>query len=143
MVGRGPALHSAAPVVVFHIEVCAARRIVLIRFSGELTEQHFSNLDALARERRGGAQFDVIFDMSDVLKADLATEFIARRGDLPPAFRDRERIYVVPQADLRLLTRLYAGYQAARGWRAPIVVETLDEAFDRFGVTASDFRPLT
>ena len=126
----------------FHIEVCDARRIVLIRFSGELTEHHFSNLDAMAQARRGGEQFDVILDMSDVLKVDVATEFIAKRGDLPPAFRDRERIYVVPQDDLRLLTRLFAGYQAARGWRAPIVVETLEAAFDRFAVTASDFRRL-
>jgi hypothetical protein len=124
----------------FHIDVCEARRIVLIRFSGELTEQHFSALDAMARDREGGEQFDVILDMTDVLEADLATEFIAKRGDLPPAFRDRERIYVVPQDDLRLLTRLFAGYQAARGWRAPIVAETLDEAFDRLGVAASDFR---
>src|SRR6185436_19370270 len=114
----------------FHIEVCETRRIALLRFSGELTEQHFSTLDAMARDRRGGEQFDVIFDMTDVLEVDLATEFIAKRGDLPPAFRDRERIYVVPQDDLRLLTRLFAGYQAARGWRAPIVLETLGEAFD-------------
>jgi hypothetical protein len=36
------------------------------------------------------------------------------------------------------LTRLFSGGQAARGWRAPVVVETLDRAFDRFGVAASD-----
>jgi hypothetical protein len=127
----------------FKIEVCDSRRIVLIRFSGELTEQHFSALDAMARERRSDQQFDVIFDMTDVLKVDLATEFIAKRGDLPPAFRNNERLYVVPQDDLRLLTRLFAGYQAARGWRAPVVVQALEEAFERLGVTAADFRRVT
>lgn len=124
----------------FRIDISEARHIALIRFKGELTEQHFSALDAMARERRGGEPYDVIFDMTDVEKVDLATEFIAKRGDLPPAYGNNERIYVVPQDDLRLLTRLYAGYQAARGWRAPVVVETLDEAFDRLGATASDFR---
>jgi hypothetical protein len=124
----------------FHIEICEARKIALIRFQGELSEQHFSALDAMARERRGGEPYDVIFDMTEVEKVDLATEFIAKRGDLPPAYTNNERIYVVPQDDLRLLTRLFAGYQAARGWRAPIVVETLDDAFERLGVTASDFR---
>jgi hypothetical protein len=126
----------------FDIDVCDSRGIVVVRFRGELSERHFSTLDALGRERRSAGSFDVIFDMTDVEKADLATEFIAKRGDVPPLFPDRERLYVVPQEDLRLLTRLFAGYQAARGWRTPIVVETLEEAFDRLAVTASDFRRL-
>jgi hypothetical protein len=72
----------------------------------------------------------------------LATDFVAKRGELPQMFKDRERIYVVPQDDLKLLSRLYASYQASRGWRPPVVVRALDEALSKLGVNISDFRPL-
>jgi len=49
---------------------------------------------------------------------------------------------VVPQDDLKLLTRLYAAYQTAKGWRSPSIVATLDEALARLGVAQSDFRPV-
>jgi hypothetical protein len=77
-----------------------------------------------------------------VERVDLATEFVAKRGDLPQAFKDRERIYVVPQDDLKLLTRFYAACQTAKGWRAPSIVATLDEAFARLSVAQLDFVPV-
>jgi hypothetical protein len=89
---------------------CEAKQVVLIRFSGELTESDFSGLDRMAGNARGRAEFDCIFDFTAVEKLELATEFVAKRGELPQAFKDRERIDVVPQDDLKLLTRLYAAY---------------------------------
>ncbi|WP_147155236.1 hypothetical protein [Reyranella soli] len=71
-----------------------------------------------------------------------------RRSSSPSAasfrrpFKDRERIYVVPQDDLKLLTGLYAAYQTAKGWRPPTIVATLDEAFVRLGVAQADFHPI-
>jgi len=126
----------------FDIGVCEAKQIVLIRFTGELTESDFAGLDRMAADARGNAEFDCIFDFTAVEKIDVATEFVAKRGDLPQAFKDRERIYVVPQDDLKLLTRLYAAYQTAKGWRSPVIVATLDEALDRLGVVQSDFHPM-
>ena len=96
----------------------------------------------MAADARGNAEFDCIFDFIAVERIDLATEFVARRGELPQAFEDRERIYVVPQDDLKLLTRLYAAYQTAKGWRPPSIVATLEEAFARLGVAQSDFKPV-
>ena len=125
----------------YKIEVCPARQIVLIRFSGELDESQLASLDGMGKARQGGPSFDVVFDMTAVDKADIATDFIAKRGDQPPVFPDRERIFVVPRDDLRLLIRLFAGYQFARGWRSPLVVETLAEALLHLGVTESDFVP--
>jgi hypothetical protein len=125
----------------FDVEVSESRRIVLIRFRGELAEADFTALDALGRERQGGPPYDVIFDMTAVEKVGLATDFISKRGELPQAFIDRERIYVVQQEDLKLLVRLYAAYQASKGWRTPVIVRTLEEAFGRLGVAASDFGP--
>ena len=97
----------------------------------------------MAADARGNAEFDCIFDFTAVEKFDLATEFVAKRGDLPQAYKDRERIYVVPQDDLKLLARLYAAYQTAKGWRSPSIVATLDEALLRLGVAQADFRPVS
>jgi hypothetical protein len=128
--------------IMFDIGVCEAKQVVLIRFSGELTESDFTGLDRMAGNARGRAEFDCIFDFTAVERLDLATEFVAKRGELPQAFKDRERIYVVPQDDLKLLTRLYAAYQTARGWRPPTIVATLDEALGCLGVAQADFRPV-
>jgi hypothetical protein len=126
----------------FDIEICSSRYVVLIRFRGQLTEDDFLGLNRLATEAPGGAEYDSILDFSGVERLDLATEFVAKRGALPQLFKDRERIYVVPQDDLKLLARLYASYQAAKGWRTPVIVGTMDEALDKLDVTASNFRPV-
>ena len=126
----------------FDIAVCEAKRAVLIRFRGELTEADFARLDEAAADARGRVEFDCIFDFTAVERIDLATEFVARRGEIPQAFKDRERIYVVPQDDLKLLTRLYAAYQTAKGWRPPVIVVTLDEALARLGIALADFRSM-
>ena len=55
----------------------------------------------------------------------------------------RERIYVVPQDDLKLLVRFYAAAQGAKGWKAPFVVATLDDALRMLGVKVSEFAPFT
>lgn len=125
----------------FDVEVCEPKRVVLIRFRGELAEADFAALDAMGQEMQGGPRHDVVFDMTNVEKSHLATDFVSRRGELPQAFTDRERVYVVQQDDLKLLVRLYAAYQASRGWRPPVIVATLDEALARLGVTVAEFGP--
>ena len=79
----------------FEIHVYEPRRIVLIRFRGQLSEADFTALDASARATPQAGEYDCIFDFTGVEKAELATDFVSRRGDLPQAFQDRERIYVV------------------------------------------------
>src|SRR5437762_11242056 len=118
----------------FDIEICPSPPVVLIRFRGQFTEDDFLALTRMAADARGGAEYDSIFDFSNVERLDLATEFVARRGELPQAFKGHERIYVVPQDDLKLLARLYASYQVAKGWRPPEIVVTLDEALKKLGV---------
>jgi hypothetical protein len=125
----------------FDVEVCAPKRVVLIRFRGELTAADFTALDAMGREMQGGPPHDVIFDMTNVEKSTVATDFVSQRGELPQAFTDRERLYVVQHDDLKLLVKLYAAYQVSRGWRPPVIVATLDEALVRLGVSVTEFRP--
>jgi hypothetical protein len=123
----------------FDIELNDARHVVLVRFRGELSERDFAGLDAIGGTMEAADQFDCIFDMSPVEKVDLAAEFISRRGELPQVFTDRQRIYVVPQDDIKLLVRLYAAYQSAKGWRPPVIVGKIEEAFALLGVVSSDF----
>src|SRR5262245_8768477 len=125
----------------FDVEVCEPKRVVLIRFRGELAQADFVALDAMGREMQGGPPYDVVFDMSRVEKSGVATDFVSQRGELPQAFTDRERIYVVQHDDLKLLVKLYAAYQASKGWRPPVIVATLDEALARLGVAVTDFGP--
>jgi hypothetical protein len=126
----------------FDIDVSEARLVVLVHFHGLLREEDFSALDRAGTAMGCEAQYDCIFDLTRVERVDLATEFVAQRGELPQAFKDRQRIYVVPQDDLKLLVRLYAAYQASKGWRPPEIVRTLDEALRLLSVTLPDFRRL-
>jgi sugar diacid utilization regulator len=126
----------------FRIDICEPRQVVLVRFQGQLTEEDFAALDKLAEQVRGRAAFDCIYDMTDVQRIDLATSFVAKRGDLPQAYKNRARIYVVPQDDLKLLVRLYATYQANKGWRAPVIVRTLDEALRELSIGLEEFSPV-
>jgi hypothetical protein len=126
---------------VFDIEICEARGVALVRFHGELTEADFAELDALGSSTRQGPRYDVVYDMSGIERAHLATDFVARRGGLPQANAGHQRLYVVPQDDLKLLVRLYATYQANAGWQPLVLVDTLDEALARLQVARSDFKP--
>jgi hypothetical protein len=126
----------------FDVEICEARQVVLICFRGQLTEDDFAGLDKLASDTRGKAAFDCIFDMTGVEKVELTTDFVAKRADLPQAHKNRERIYVVPQDDLKLLVRFFAASQTAKGWKVPFVVATLDDALRMLDVKKSEFSPL-
>ena len=124
----------------FDVEICELKRVLWIRFRGELAEADFARLDGLGRDAHAGPPYDVVFDMTAVEKVHLATDFVAKRGELPQAFPDRARIYVVPQDDLKLLVRLYAAYQTSRGWHPPLIVQRVEEAFEKLEVSTSDFR---
>jgi hypothetical protein len=125
---------------VFDIAVCEPRRIVLIRFTGVLAESDFAALEVSARGTPAAEQYDCVFDFSGVQAVELATDFVSRRGDLPKAFQHRDRVYVVPHHDLKLLMRLYAAYQTSKGWREPTVVNELGAALAQLGVSEADFR---
>jgi hypothetical protein len=107
-----------------------------------LSEDDFAELDKLAAEARGRADYHCIYDMTDVQTIGLSIDFVTRRADLPQPYKDRERIYVVQQDDLTFLVNSYVAAQAAKGWKEPRLVRTLAQALDMLGVSASDFVPI-
>jgi hypothetical protein len=116
------------------------RRVILVTFSGALSESDFSLLDVIGETRQRIALYDCVFDLSAVSDVDLPADFVAERGEIPQAFKDRERVYVVSRDDLVLLVRRYAGHQVAHGWRPPLIVGTLDGALAKLGLNHADFR---
>jgi hypothetical protein len=126
----------------FDVQICQSRQVALITFGSEVSGADFEKLDALAREAGSGPTYHLIFDMTAIEKSQLDTDLVAKRGHVRPRDPERVRIYVAPQGDMRLLVRLYAGYQEAMGWPPPLVVATLEEAFARLGVGAADFTPV-
>jgi hypothetical protein len=50
----------------FDIEICSSPPVVLVRFRGQLTEDDFLTLARMAGEARGAAEYDSIFDFSNV-----------------------------------------------------------------------------
>ena len=55
--------------------------------------------------------------------------------------RGRQRILVAPQDEVFGMLRMYGLHQSALG-DEPMVVRSLQEAFDLLGVRASDFQPV-
>ena len=130
----------------FEIEICEPRRVLLIRFGQEVEERDFPELDAITEELRKRGLYDSIVvmprvDLDRFRTPDSAPGFVASRGAVREPFAGKERIYVAPHDDLKLLVRLFAGYQESHGLRRPSLVDTLDEAFQQLNVTAADFRP--
>ena len=92
----------------FRIDICEPRQVALVRFQGQLTEADFAALDKLAQDVRDRAAFDCIYDMTDVQRIDLATSFVAGRGELPQAYKDRALVYVAARVGHRA-RRVQAG----------------------------------
>lgn len=124
----------------FDLSINEVRRVIICRFDEEVTADDFAMLDEIGRTRREVALYDCIFDLTQVKRIDVPKDFAAERAEIPQAFKDRERVYVVNRPELRELVQRYADGQAARGWRAPRIVETRAEAFALLGVSATDFR---
>lgn len=131
----------------FEIATCEDPRVLLIRFREQIGAYDFAKLDSITQELRQRGLYDSIIDMRDMdvdkfEKPHAAPGFVAGRGAMPEPFAGKERIYVAPDHDLKLMVRLFSVYQEAHGWRPPSVVHTLEEALHRLGVTLADFRPL-
>lgn len=124
----------------FDLSINEVRRVIICRFDEEMTVDDFAMLDEIGRTRREVALYDCIFDLTHVQRADLPQGFATERAEIPQAFRDRERLYVVNKPELRELIQRYADGQAARGWKTPRIVSTRDEAFALLGVSSGDFR---
>lgn len=124
-------------------EINRSRAIVLIRVSGRFHPGQMGDIDSFANRLAGReGPFDLILDFSSITATDVPVQEIAKRGERPQLWPDRQRILVAPQPVLHALMRVFAGYQELNGMRRPLVVGRLDEAFERFGTRREEFQPI-
>lgn len=127
----------------FQAQINRRRRLLLVRLAGRLMPSEIDALQVFGKkitELEG--PLDLILDFTGVSEIDMPVQYVAERGEKPPLWPGRERIFVAPQPVLHALMRLFAGYQELHGMRRPLVVGRLDEAFERFATTPEEFQPV-
>ena len=119
-----------------------ANRLLLVRYRLALT---IANLDRLDRELRAffgsHALCDTIIDFSQVPNDDVDTTVVidrAHRASRAPG--TTRRVFVVKDQLQYGLMRIYRARQEARGFTAPDLVLSVDEALSLLGVKEPDFK---
>jgi hypothetical protein len=127
----------------FELEVCPAKRIALVGFHTDLSSRDFEALNRFRQSRKPvDRDYHAIFDFTRVEVNNTVIDAWASRGKLPQTHTGYDQYYVAPQHDLKLMVRLYIGYQMAQGLRPSVLVESLDEALRQLGADRSEFRKI-
>jgi hypothetical protein len=126
----------------FNLSFDRRRRIVFIQFTGALDPEAIAELGVIGKtvaDAEGGC--DWILDFALLSAVRLPVDFLAERAKRPARFPDHWRILVAGDAEIRALSRIYAGHRERNGHRAPTIVASLDEAFVRLGTERAAFEP--
>jgi hypothetical protein len=118
-------------------------RVLLGRLSGTLIPDDLAVLgqaviDCVAKEgpSRG------LGDFSDVREVAVPTNVFVARGNQTSAMSHQQRVFVMPEPELFGLARMYSTYQRLSGNLEPLVVSSLQEAYDALQMTEPNFQPL-
>ena len=117
-------------------------RVLLGRFSGMLTPDDLAALrqaviDCVTKEgpSRG------LGDFSDVRTVAVPTNVFVTLGNQTSGMSHQQRVLVMPEPELFGLGRLYSTYQRLSGNLEPLVVSSLQEAYDALQMTEPNFQP--
>jgi hypothetical protein len=121
----------------------AKHRILLIRVSGRGTEEVLAAMQDAARRfvARNGA-CDGIIDFSAVQEIDVSSQFVARLAQQKAVLSGHRRVIVASKEIVFGLSRMFGAQQDAATGEAPIVVRSLREAYEVFGVHDPAFVPV-
>jgi hypothetical protein len=118
-------------------------RVLLGRFSGMLTPDDLAALrpatiNCVAKEgpSRG------LRDFSEVTEVAVPTGVFVSLGNETSAISHQQRVFVMPDAELFGLGRMYSTYQRLIGNLEPLVVSSLQEAYDALQMKEPNFQPL-
>ena len=119
------------------------QRILLVRFSGVFSSEDLASLDAaalpfVAREIPAGA----ILDFSAVDAVAVPPSVLSRRGQWPQLVPGQKRVIVAKQPKAFYRAREYARQQREAGSAEPLVVHTLEEAYQLFDLREPNFEPV-
>lgn len=114
--------------------------VLLVRYGRDLTRETIDGVFAAAR-RFVAAHGDcsAIADFSNVEHVDVDLTYWRSLGEVSRVMRNTKRVLVAPQDTVFGMIRMYGLRQANRG-DEPMVVRTLQEAYDLLGIKTPDFR---
>lgn len=119
-------------------------RVLLASFSGTFAQEDIASLAATATEfkaREGAVRGIVDFTGVEVVGVTLATMTEEARGQRQ-IMTGQERVYVIPQAMLFGMGRVFGTYQSLGGFKEPHIVRTLPEAYAILDLADPDFQPI-
>ena len=119
-------------------------RVVLVKFSGSLTEQDLLEHDRVARvihERYGFTQG--IVDFTAVSEVQVPTAEFVRRARRIPVMGEVRRVFVVPQPAMFGLARVFTSHHQIDGSNEPILARTLAGACAALKLDQPQFEPVT
>jgi hypothetical protein len=124
----------------FHFD--HGHKVLLVRFGRALTKDGLDSLVAAARDFAASwGSCSGIIDFSAVEQVDLDVPYLRSFGASVRVMRGAQRILVAPQDHVFGVLRMYGLHQASLG-DEPMVVRTLQEAFDLLGLKNPDFQPI-
>jgi len=128
----------------YDFELDATHRVLLFRFSGEVSEQRIGRFYSDA-----GAQIErihpraAIFDFTAVISFDVSSASVRNLAAAPPLIPDAAcpRVVVAPAEHIFAMSRMF---QIRGGVSRPSfsVVHSMGEALAVIGLASADFRPL-
>ncbi len=128
------------------IEVAFERRhrILLGRFIGVFSSDDIEALDRVVKKfvQENGPVVGLM-DWSDVDTIAVPPWRLIQRGRAPQIALGQQRVMVAPDGPLHDMVRAYADQQRNYGNLEPIVVRSLEEAYDALGVVDPVFEPVS
>lgn len=85
---------------------------------------------------------DGIVDFSAVEKVDIAVAYLRAYGSSPRVIAGARRILVAPADEMFGVARLYGLHQSHSQGEEPMVVRSLEAAYDLLDLKDPDFQPL-
>lgn len=119
------------------------RRIVLVRYSSDLSAENLAKLDKMAADfmARDGAM-DGIIDFSDMPAFDAPTAVVADHGRARRRMSGHRRVFIVKDELAFGMLRMYGAHQENHNEDAPHIVYSLAEALTVLGAEGATFEPV-
>ena len=122
----------------------ARDRVMLTRYRGLLSPETLATVDNfVASFVAQEGYFRNICDLSDVAIFAIPRSRLLERARKPRMNPGQDRVFVVPQPQIREIYHDYAQVRRDVGNGKMILVETLTEALRRLGLRNPDFRPVS
>ena len=118
-------------------------KVLLVRFEGALTQQAIEALWPAARAFAAiHGNCPGIIDLSAVGRIEVDLEALRAFGRRPRVMAGAQRVLVAPGDDMFGTVRMYGLQQSSAIDDEPMVVRSLQEAYDLLGLTDPDFQPI-